>query len=95
MAPIPLQLPPLARQSLVSWKAGNANRIGEVRFERNESGALRSAGVSSYDFKLFDGETPKEGEVINISENGNTITARVTRVVSQTGLLDHVEAVEI
>lgn len=49
------------------------------------------------DFRHFDGDTPKEGEVIKINENGNAITARVTRVFRQTGsqIIDHVEAVEI
>jgi hypothetical protein len=49
------------------------------------------------DFRHFPGETPKQGEVIKIEENGNILKARVTRVLPRIGsqLLDHVEAIEI
>ena len=49
------------------------------------------------DFRIFPGETPKPGEVIEIGENGNTLKARVVRVLPQTGSqpIDHIEAIEI
>ena len=49
------------------------------------------------DFRHFPDETPKQGEVIEIRENGNIVKARVTRVLARIGsqLIDHIEAIEI
>src|SRR6267154_178034 len=37
------------------------------------------------DFRHFPDETPKQGEVIEIRENGNIVKARVTRVLARIG----------
>ena len=49
------------------------------------------------DFRHFQGETPKQGEVIEIGENGNIVKARVIRVLPRIGsqLIDHIEAIEL
>jgi len=49
------------------------------------------------DFRVFEGETPNEGEIIKIAENGSFIMARVIRVLPRTGsqIHDHIEAVEV